>query len=361
MPETKIVGGLNRVKGELVACLRRVRERLESFFVSGGRTDCTEAIAALEEARGVLLTLQMTAAALLTEEMRRSLGQMLPGNRPNPDEHAKTLILALVRLHLYLDQVEAGRAGFALTLLPSINDLRAFRGAYPLGTLELVAPWTVLSEIDAPPPEAVAALAEFAAKLRPHFHRYLLLAFQRDGEAGLRGLGQLFGQLRRHFQNGVVCDAFRAAEATALGILDAGIPLTPAAKAALGHIDNIFKPLLQSKPAWPAVQAHGLIGQLLVLLAETAPDSALIQELAAKYRPTPLVPDATDAPTASSRSTLTVKALATLNAEVLRELAVIEDDFDLFVRRGGASPERLAPMETILRQLASTIAIGEDW
>jgi chemosensory pili system protein ChpA (sensor histidine kinase/response regulator) len=360
MPETSVVGGLKWVKAELVESLRRVREHLESFVVSGDKTECTEAVAALNEVRGVLLTLQMTAAALLTEEMQRSLGQVLAGSLPNPDEEARALMLALVRLPHYLDQVDAGRAESPLTLRPSINDLRVSRGAHPLSAAELVAPSSAPAEIETPTPDALTALAQLAAKVRPHFHRYLLLAFQRDGEAGLRGLGQLFNQLHRHFEDGVFCDAFRAAEAVTLGIRDAAIPMTPAAKVALGHIDSIFKPLLQPEPAWPAVQARGLIGQLLVFLAESDSDSALVQELDAKYQHTPPVPNTTGAPPASSRSNVAAEAMATLNAEVLRELAVIKDGFDLFVRGGGASPERLAPMETILNQLASTIAIGED-
>ncbi len=276
------------------------------------------------------------------------------------DEEAEALVLALVRLPHYLEQVDAGRTESALTLLPSINDLRASRGARPLSAVELVAPSSVLAEFETPTPEALTALATVAAKVRPHFHRYLLLAFQRDGEAGLRALGRLFNQLHQLFRHGVCCDAFRAAEAMTIGILDAAIPMTPAAKAALGHIDSLFKPLLQTEPAWPEVQARGLIGQLLVLLAELDSNSALVQELDAKYRPTPPVPDTTGAPPANSRMTLAAEAMATLNTEVQRELAVIKDDFDLFFRSGGTAPERLAPMAARLHQLASTIAIGED-
>lgn len=360
MAETKIGGGLKWVKDELSESLQRVRNQIEPFVASGGKTECAEAVAALNEMRGVLLTLQMNAAARLTEEMQRSLGQMLDDRLPNSDEEAEALVLALVRLPHYLKQVDAGRTESALTLLPSINDLRASRGARPLSAVELVAPSSVLAEFETPTPEALTALATVAAKVRPHFHRYLLLAFQRDGETGLRALGRLFNQLHKLFRHGACCDAFRAAEAMTKGVLDAAIPMTPAAKAALGHIDSLFKPLLQAEPVWPEVQARGLIGQLLMLLAELDSNSALVQELDAKYRPTPPVPDTTGTPPANSRMALAAEAMATLNTEVQRELAVIKDDFDLFFRGGGTAPERLAPMAARLHQLASTIAIGED-
>ncbi|HYN77417.1 MAG TPA: hypothetical protein VES73_06465, partial [Lamprocystis sp. (in: g-proteobacteria)] len=360
MPETKVVGGLKWVKGELVESLRRVRGQLESFVSSGGKTECAEAVTALYEVRGVLLALQMTAAARLTEEMQRLLERLVAGSLPNPDEAAEALMLALVHLPHYLDQVDAGRAESPVTLLPSINDLRVSRGTRPLSAAELVVPSSVLAELETPTPEALTALASVAAKVRPHFHRYLLLAFQRDGEAGLGGLGRLFNQLHRFFKDGVFCDAFRAAEAMTVGILDGGIPVTPAAKAALGHVDGIFKPLLQPEPAWPELQARNLIGQLLVFLAELDPDSALVQELESEYRPKTPGPDVTGAPPATSHSALGAEAMASLTAEVLRELAVIKDRFDLFVRGGGAAPEQLAPLEASLHQLANTMAIGED-
>ncbi len=36
MPETKVVGGLKWVKGELIDSLRRVRRQLEAFVAGGG-------------------------------------------------------------------------------------------------------------------------------------------------------------------------------------------------------------------------------------------------------------------------------------------------------------------------------------
>jgi chemosensory pili system protein ChpA (sensor histidine kinase/response regulator) len=358
MPETKVVGGLKWVKGELIDSLRRVRKQLEAFVAGGGSSDCGDGITVLYEVRGVLLALQMTAPARLTEEMQRLLERLVAGSLANPDEAAEALMLALVQLPHYLDEVDAGRGESPVTLLPSINDLRVSRGARALSAAQLVVPSSVLSELESPTPDALRALAAVAAKVRPHFHRYLLLAFRGDGEQGLTGLGNLFHQLHRFFKEGVFCDTFRAAEAMSAGILDGGIPVTPASKAALGHIDSVFKPLLQRDPAWPEMQARQLIGELLPYLIELDPDSALVQTLDAEYRPRR---EATGGEGGRPETrALGADAIASLTAEVLRELAVVKDHFDLFVRGGGVAPEQVAPMEASLHQLANAMTIGED-
>ena len=50
-----------------------------------------------------------------------------------------------------------------------------------MSVAQLVVPSSVLAELESPTPDALRALAAVAAKVRPHFHRYLLLAFRGDG------------------------------------------------------------------------------------------------------------------------------------------------------------------------------------
>ena len=358
MPENRAVGGLKWVKGELIESLRRVRAQLEALIASGGQEDCREGIAALYEVRGVLSALELIAPARLAEEMQRLLEGLAAGSLPNRDEAAEALMLALIQLPNYLDRLEAGRDDPPVILLPSINDLRVSRGTRPLKAAELLAPSPALVGQQTPTSEVLSSLASVVAKVRPHYHRYLLHVFQGEVGQGLVGLGRMFNQLHRFFDHGVFSDAFRAADAMVVGILSGGIPLNSTTKALLGHVDTIFKPVLEPQPAWPAPQARHLIDELLAVLAGFQPASELVSDLEAKY----VSQTETEAPPglgeSSRRSTLGVDALGSLAEEVLRELAGIEDRLDLFVRGGAEDPEQLASTEVALRQLANTLAIG---
>ncbi len=358
MPESRGVGGLKWVKGELIDSLRRVRGQLESFVASDGQAECGDAITALYEVRGVLLALQMTAPARLAEEMQRLLERLVAHSLANPDEAAEALMLALIQLPHYLDRVESGHPESPVSLLPSINDLRVSRATRTLSAAELLVPSSVLAELETPTPEALQAMASVATKIRPHFHRYLLQAFQGDGDQGLIGLGRLFNQLHRFFKDGVFCDAFRASEAMVGAILEGALPISPATKAAMGHVDSVFKAVLDTTPSWPEPQARHLIEEMLNYLTDLDPEAPLVQELTAIYRAPAEVEEEEEE--AGGPSAQGKDALASLAGEVLRELAVIKDRVDLYVRGGSEGPEQLASIEGALRQLANTLAIGED-
>ena len=255
-------------------------------------------------------------------------------------------MLALIQLPNYLDRLEAGRADPPVILLPSINDLRVSRGTRPLKAAELLAPSPALVGQQTPTPEVLSSLASVVVKVRPHYHRYLLQVFQGEAGQGLVGLGRMFNQLHRFFDHGVFSDAFRAADAMVAGILSGGIPLNSATKALLGHVDTIFKPVLDPQPAWPGPQARHLIEEALAVLGGFEPASELVSDLDARYVKQAEIEAPPDLGESSRRSTLGVDALGSLAEEVLRELAGIEDRLDLFVRGGAEDPGQLTIVST---------------
>jgi len=362
MPETRAVGGLKWVKGELIENLRRVRGQLEALIANGGQEDCKDALAALHEVRGVLSALELATPARLAEEMQHLLEALAAGTLPNRDEAAEALMLALIQLPNYLDRLEAGHADPPVILLPSINDLRVSRGTRPLKAAELSAPSPALVGQQTPTPEFLSALASVVVKVRPHYHRYLLQILRGETGQGLVGLGRLFNQLHRFFDHGVFCDAFRAADALVSGVLGGSIPLDPRTKGLLGHVDTIFKPVLNPEPVWPGPQARHLIDELLPVLAGFSPASGLLSDLETRYLSSPESQESSEAEVDeyAPRHALGGDALGSLAEEVLRELAGIEDRLDLFVRGGGEDPQQLGSIEAALRQLANTLAIGDE-
>ncbi len=289
--------------------------------------------------------------------MQHLFEQFVAGTLPNRDEVAEALMLALIQLPHYLDRLDAGHADPPISLLATINDLRGSRAARPISAAELLAPQSIFGGPERPTEEAIKTLALVAGNARPHFHRCLLQAVQGGDDQGFVGLGKLFSQLHRFFPEGLFRDAFRAAEGLVHAILDGSLAATPPVKATIAHVDNIFKPLLAPVPSWPEPQARQLISEALGFLAEIDPSGPLVLQLKGAYD-TPQ-PGANDA-VSHGPSALGSEALASLAGEVLRDLAGIKDRLDLFVRGGSEAPDQLASMEFTLRQLANTLAIGED-
>jgi chemosensory pili system protein ChpA (sensor histidine kinase/response regulator) len=360
IPESKVVGGLNWVKGELVETLRRVRGQIEAFAADGAQADVSEAVAALHESRGVLLALGLTAPARLVQEVQCLLERLAAGSLTNTDEAAEALMLALIQLPHHLDRLDAGQPESPASLLPSINDLRFSRGARPLAASDLAVTSSALAQRELPTSEGLKNLAGLAAKIRPHYHRHLLQALHEDGDQGLIGLRNLFNQLHQFFRHGVVSDTFRAADALVAGILSRAIKVNPGIKAILGHVDTIFKPLLAPVPEWPEAQARHLIDESLVYLRDLRPKPQLVVELEAEYGSHVAVEAPPDLAGPSHRGVVWTDALGALVEEVLRELGQVEDGLDLFVRGDADGPDQLAPMEHTLRQLGNTLAIGND-
>lgn len=234
----KVVGGLKWVSGEIGATLRRVRDLVETHGRSGDPARMKEAVDALLEVRGVLMALELTLPARLAEEMQRLAEALGEGRVPSPEGAAEALMLALIQLPNHLDRLEAGAELPPLTLWPTINDLRASRGAPALTQAELLVPGSVLAEdTDSElTPEALEVLGGVIRKVRPHFHRHLLDWYRPATSAdGLLNLRRLFHQLHRYFEEGVLADLFRLAEAYAEALQEGPVSGGAGAQPLLGQ------------------------------------------------------------------------------------------------------------------------------
>jgi chemosensory pili system protein ChpA (sensor histidine kinase/response regulator) len=348
----KAVGGLKWVRGEIAATLRRVRDLVEAHGASGGPAGMKGAVDPLLEVRGVLMALELTLPARLAEEMQRLAEALGEGRVPSPEGAAEALMLALIQLPNHLDRLEAGAELPPLTLWPAINDLRASRGVAPLTQAELLVPGSVLAEdTDSDlTPEALEALGGVIRKVRPHFHRHLLDWYRPATSAdGLLNLRRLFHQLHRYFEEGVLADLFRLADAYVEALQEGRVPGGAGAQPLLGRLDRVFKPLAQASPEWPEVQAHGLIDELLNALAHGDVQTPAVAELQARYGQTAPLGDLPEGVS---------EALAGLAATVLRELGAIKERLDLFVRSERADRTPLDEIRVTLRDLARTLEVA---
>ena len=348
----KVVGGLKWVKGEIAATLRRVRDLVETHGPSGEPARMKEAVDALLEVRGVLMALELTLPARLAEEMQRLAEALGEGRVANPEGAAEALMLALIQLPNHLDRLEAGADLPPLTLWPTINDLRESRGTQPLTQAELLVPGSVLAEdTDSElTPEALEALGGVIRKVRPHFHRHLLDWYRPATSVdGLQNLRRLFHQLHRYFEEGVLADLFRLAEAYAEALEEGQVSGGSGAQPLIGRLDRVFKPLTQTPAEWPEVQAHELVDDLLNALANGEVQTPVVVELQGRYGQTAALGDLPEGVS---------EALAGLATTVLRELGTVKERLDLFVRSERSDRTPLDEIRVSLRDLARTLDVA---
>ena len=285
MAESNVVGGLQWVKDEIVTSLQRVLGWLEEFVErEGGQSQLNDAVTALSEVRGLLSGLQLIGPTRLTEEMQTLCEDLQAEFLPNRGEVAEALMLALIQLPDYLDKLGADQADIPMALLPSINDLRGSRGAAPLSEAELLVPASVLAESEMLAADVRRSLGKIAAKVRPHFHRYLLQWLRDEpSRQGLVGLGRLFHRLQRYIGAGIFHELFLVAEAVAEALLDGSIAADTRTKAMIAHLDRVLKSLGADPDAWPEANAQSQLFDLLSLIANSESSSYRVKELRSAY------------------------------------------------------------------------------
>ena len=347
----KVVGALKWVKGEIVATLRRVRDLVESCGSSGESAPMDEGAAALREVWGVLTALELALPAHLAKEMQCLAESIRDGQVPSHEGAAEALMLALIQLPSHLDRLDSDVEPPPLSLLPTINDLRASRGAPPLTQAEFLVPGSVLAaDLESEPaPEALDSMGGAIRKVRPHFLRHLLEWYRpATSSEGLLNLRRLFHQTYCYLDEGVLADLLRLAEAYGDALETGQVSDEVGARALFGRLDRIFKPLIQTPPEWPRVQVRNLFDDLLNGLPQGAGQPEVIVELQRRYG----YPALGDLPEGVG------EALAELASSVLTEIGTIKERLDLFVRSGRSERTLLEEIRLGLQELSHSLEVA---
>lgn len=337
MAEKKVIGGLSWVKGEIGATLRPVRDLAILYGAANGPSDATEALAALEQVRGVLLALDLAVAAYLVDEIQQLTRHLAKGQSHQANEASASLTQGLLQLSDHLDQLDQGRDISPLALWPIINDLRSARGAVPLTQTELLAiaafPNTVELQRH---PEQLGSFLQALHHGRAQYHRLLLDWYRHapEGQA-CEHLAQLFGHLATLFRETVIGDVFALGQHFATALHEQRLPVTPGARSLMGRLDWILKPLSQQPPQWPQGNVFTLIDLLLHALAPLDPADESLRVLRARY----VAPTSANGPSA---------LLVERARDLLENFSELENSLDAFAR--GAREDR-APLEDLESRL----------
>ncbi len=132
---------LGWVKPELDQTLRVAREEIEAFLEDADDRERMRLCAGyLHQVQGTLRMVELSAPAMVAEEMERLALALQQGAVADRDEATATLMRATVLLPDYLERLQSGHRDIPIVLLPLLNELRAARGEAGLNESVLFAP-----------------------------------------------------------------------------------------------------------------------------------------------------------------------------------------------------------------------------
>src|SRR4249920_2791094 len=358
---------LDAVAREVAASLGEARNALEAYVEQPGNLDLLHRCRSeLAQVQGVLRVMEIHGAALLAEEMHQVTRylQATAGEQKNQAEALDALMRAMVQLPSYLDRVLAGGRDLALVLLPLLNDMRAVRGSPLLseGTLLLLN----LKSEKQPSPEAPAAgeegisVAQWARRMRSRFQLGMIGWIR--GERVEQHLETLASVSKRFEQVATTQPLFQlwwVVGAVVEALRERGLEGSVSIKRLLGLADRELKRLYemgeQRYSQHPPVE---LLNNLLYYVARATSNGPRISAVRGSFRLGDLLPvDESIEQERENLSAPSIKLMQTVAAAIREDLSKIKDVLDIYVRRGGAAPEELAPQIELLRKIGDTLGV----
>ncbi len=346
-------GGLKWVIDEIYESLKQARVHLESFVEDDEDSSqlqfCTTY---LHQVSGSLNMLELSGAALLSEEME-CLSQAIYDDKViRREDSFEVLMRALIQLPDYLERLQRGARDLPMVLLPLLNDLRASRGEQLLTEGAVFAADLSLDKIK-PEPDNGIAPAQLAKKIRHHFHLGLL-GWYRDSNsiASLNKASKVISKLKESVKTANFYQLFSLLEAFIEGLMDKGIEPSASTKLLLGQADRYIKHLIDEGEDTDllsdddAQELLNLNKNLLFYIAHSKnPDSSasgpLVQAIKDTYNLADIIPDENELEDArASMGGANAELMEAVTSVISSDLTMVKEQLDVYVRNynDGDSP-----------------------
>jgi chemosensory pili system protein ChpA (sensor histidine kinase/response regulator) len=358
---------LDAVAREVMASLNEARTALEAFVEQGDNAALLQRCRdELQQVQGVLRVMEIHGAALLAEEMH-SVCIYLESTieaRKNQAEALDALMRAIVQLPGYLDRVLAGGRDMALVLLPLLNDMRAVRGS-PLLSEGTLLSLNLRSDRQAAPQSPASgedplSVMQWARKLRANFQAALVGWIRGERvEFHLEKLAEAASRLEKVATTQPLFQLWWVVGALVEALRERGLEGSVSIKRLLGLADREIKRLYEQGEAryaqHPPVE---LLNNLLYYIARATSSGPRVAAVRNSFRLAELLPvDESVEQERENLSAPSIKLMQTVAAAIREDLAKIKDVLDIYVRRGGAAPDELAPQIELLRKIGDTLGV----
>ncbi|OYV75625.1 MAG: hypothetical protein B7Z66_12030 [Chromatiales bacterium 21-64-14] len=354
--------GLDWIRGEVDAACACARECVEGFAGDGGVPWMDRCRESLEPVRGALWMVGVGGGVLLVDEMVAVAVGLRDGSVERPREGCESLMRALARLPVYLDEVRAGGLDVPMRLMAELNDLRAAR-AEPLWVEGALFRPRLAGEI--PGPEKMMEVPADAVDRRRRVRRLRqdyqvgLLAGMKDARDGLERMREALQRLyamawpvgvrRVWWIAGGLADGLLRGEGERDG---SGVALWRL----FGRVDREIKRCVGGAGAGEVVEPEpGLLYGLLWYLGRCGVKDGWCGRVYDFYELARWMEgEGVD-------SGVEGDALRALAGQVRRDLVEVQEGVDLFVRGGYAAAGLLSGPVRVLSRLGDTLAmVGLD-
>lgn len=353
---------LTWLKPELDGTLKLAGSALERHVDDGqGVAALRECGEHLHQVAAILNMVELTGPARFAEEMDR-LALALADSSVAGGETAFTLLMqCIVQLPDYLERLQNGHRDVPIVLLPLINDLRAVRGATPLGeesvysaNMQHAVPQDVIEQLAAV--QTPRAFADTATAFQSRLLAWL------NNQSDTQAASQLASSCSE------LCalsneDNSRKLFWTASALLDAvgrgALPVDKSLRQAIIQIDQEVNHLGSQGLAEMRRNSPLRVTQELLYFVSLAPDATeRLRRIYDTFDLSGNVPDESEIEHAKSSLLGRNNALIGSVTSVIKEdILRVKDALDMSIRQSDASPEKMAELVTVLSRIEGTLGL----
>lgn len=282
---------LNWIKEEVNQTVDEARHELEVYLDNPRETGQLKSCAdLLHRINGAVAMAEIFGATLLATEMENVTRALYKDSLKHKNDAVEVLMLGILQLPAYLDQLSHGHKDIPLVLLPLLNDLLAVQDKELLTESTFFFPNLAVYKppaADHPPsiddntlPKALDA-EEIAKKFRPGYLSGLLGLFRGDDVVkGLQRLAIVVKNLEHASAQKKVVQLWWVTSGVIHALYDKGLETSVAVKLLLGRVDRQMKRLIdEGESALSAEPPDELIKNLLYYIGRSTSTSTRVVEL----------------------------------------------------------------------------------
>ncbi len=358
----KFENPLTWVKPELDKALLDARQAIEEYGHHLEDPAClSAALEPLHQCHGILYMLEIHGAALLAEEMEKTVQALLDNRLQGHAEAYEALVQGALALDGYLERLNRGGEDIPLGLLSLLNDLRASRQESLVSESLLFNPdLEIVPQVAETGASLGRSLADSARTLRPYYQAALLTWFRNPGDS--LSLQQM-KLVVRNLESSSPHPRLRQVWWIAGGLLEAlserGLGASVTLRLLLGDLDRIIKRIIAGEEAelvkYPPT---ALLKNMLFYIGRSTSEGERVSQLREAFDLAAITPSENQL--AALQTSLRGKrgeALSQVAAELETALNVIKLRIEDLSRRRQVPASELEPLCTPLKQFADTLSL----
>jgi chemosensory pili system protein ChpA (sensor histidine kinase/response regulator) len=359
-----VADALQWVRGELDQSVLRVRQAIEAYLENPqDPLPLQRAVVELHQVRGTLTMVRCQGAALLADEMKQGLQDILQAPPEKPEPLFEGLLGATLQLTDYLDLLSSGATDNSLVFQPQINELRVARGKPVLSESALFVQHMGYESVQPVLPDLrhrpVGQGQLAARKYLPAYQASLLQWIKdQDVELNLKRLGKIAEQITASTRNAGVYELWWLFAAVVEALLTGGLPSSLEVKRLFGQAGLQLKALAEQGEDGGLKVPPEISYSLLYLVGRARQTGPRGKAVAVTYALDELLPP--QAQLDETRARLrgpNTQLLQRLSDALKEDIASVKDAIDLLVRAGDKAPVALDDTIVTVDRIADTLGM----